>query len=193
MAFDKPFDGEYLASFDPTLCEQVLKILSNSASKLFCLDPLQTNLFNESENSVLMPHITDIINKSISGCSVRSSFKEAVVKPLLKIYGLDKENFKDYRPVSNLPFISKVLGKVIAIWIDRHLEQNHLNDDLQSAYRKRHSTETALLRVHHDIAVALDNNSCAVLVMSDLSAAFDELDHDILHTQTSGAYLWYHG
>lgn len=63
------------------------------------------------------------------------------------------------------------MEKVIAIWIDGHLEQNHLNDDLQSAYRKYHSTETALLCVHHDIAVALGNNRYAVLVMLDLSTA----------------------
>lgn len=116
---------------------------------------------------MLVPHITDILNKSISECSVPSSFKEAVIKPLLKKSGLNKENFKNYRPVSNFPLISKVLEKVIAIRIDRHLKQNHLNDNLQSAYRKHHSTETAHLRVHHDIAVALDNNSCPVLVMLD--------------------------
>lgn len=181
MAFDKPFDGHFLTIFDPTSCDEVLKMLSNSASKTCCLDPLPTNLLKKCESSVLVPHITDIINKSISECSVPSRFKEAVVKPLLKKSGLDKENLKNYRPVSNLPFISKVLEKVIAIRIDRHLKQNHLNDNLQSAYRKHHSHETALFRVHHDIAVALDNNSCAVLVMLDLSAAFDVLDHDILH------------
>ncbi|XP_061186395.1 uncharacterized protein LOC133194455 [Saccostrea echinata] len=189
MAFDKPFEGEELVNFDPTTCEEVLKILSNSAPKTCCLDPLPTNLLKECESSVLVPHITDIINKSISECSVPSSFKEAVVKPLLKKQGLDKECFKNYRPVSNLPFISKVLEKVFAIRIDRHLEQNRLNDDLQSAYRKYHSTETALLRVHHDIAAALDNNSCAVLVMLDLSAAFDVIDHGILYKRLAHTFV----
>ena len=59
---------------------------------------------------------------------------------------------------------------------------------MQSAYRERHSTETALLRVHHDIALALDNNSCAALVMLDLSAAFDVIDHNILHHRLEYSY-----
>ena len=57
---------------------------------------------------------------------------------------------------------------------------NSLHDDIQSAYRTGHSTETALLRVHHDITYALDNNACVILLMLDLSAAFDVIDHDIL-------------
>lgn len=84
------------------------------------------------ESSVLVPYITDIINRLISECSVPSNFKEAVVKLLLKKSCLDKENFKNYRPVSNLPFVSKVFENVIAIRIDRHSKQNHFNDNLQS-------------------------------------------------------------
>jgi hypothetical protein len=57
---------------------------------------------------------------------------------------------------------------------------NSLHDDMQSAYRTGHSTETALLRVHHDITYALDNNACVILLMLDLSSAFDVIDHDIL-------------
>ena len=103
-----------------------------------------------------------------------------MVRPLLKKPSLDIEVLKNYRPVSNLPFISKVLEKVVATRLDRHLESNILHDSRQSAYRSGHSTETALLRVHHDIAAALDNNCHAVLVMLDLSAAFDVIDHPIL-------------
>jgi len=76
--------------------------------------------------------------------------------------------------------LSKVLEKVVAACLEHHLDRNSLHDDVQSAYRSCHSTATALLRVHHDITVALDNNCCAVLLMLDLSAAFDTIDHDIL-------------
>lgn len=87
MAFDKPFDGQFLANFDPASCEEVLNILSNSESETCCLDPLPTNLLKECESSVLVhvPHITDIINKSISECSVSSCFKEAVVNKELAL------------------------------------------------------------------------------------------------------------
>jgi hypothetical protein len=87
---------------------------------------------------------------------------------------------KNYRPVSNLPFISKILEKVINSRLEDHLQPNHLHDRQQSAYRVHHSTETSLLRVHHDITSALDKGSSVVLLMLDLSAAFDVNDHNIL-------------
>ena len=102
------------------------------------------------------------------------------VKPLLKKPSLDKELLKNYRPVSNLPYISKVIEKVVAKRLDDHINENSLYDNLQSAYRAFHSTETALLRVHHDIAASLDMGNCVALVMLDLSAAFDLIDHTIL-------------
>ena len=87
---------------------------------------------------------------------------------------------KNYRPVSNLPFLSKVLEKIVAARLDSHLALNNLQDRYQSAYRKHFSTETALLKVQSDILAALDEGSCVALIMLDLSAAFDTLDHEIL-------------
>jgi hypothetical protein len=107
---------------------------------------------------------------------------------LLKKPGLDKEVLKNYRPVSNLPFVSKIVEKVVAKRIDHHLNSNNLQDNLQSAYRSCHSTETALLRVHRDIATSLDSNCCTVLVMLDLSAAFDVIDHHILFRRLEHTY-----
>ena len=77
---------------------------------------------------------------------------------------------------------------VVARQLESHLDANKLHDDLQSAYRARHSTETALLRVHQDIAAALDNNSCVALIMLDLSAAFDVIDHPILLKRLEHSY-----
>ena len=92
---------------------------------------------------------------SLVESSVPSTFKKAVVRPLLKKPTLDKEVLKNYRPVSNLPFISKV----VATKIESHIMLKSLHDDMQSAYRTGHSTETALPSVHHDITYALDNNA----------------------------------
>lgn len=101
--------------------------------------------------------------------------KSAIVKPLFKKPQLDPNDLKNYRPVSNLPFVSKVIERVVALQLNTHLEQNHLLDPLQSAYRRKHSTETALLRVH--IADAVDKGHCVILILHDLSAAFDTIDH----------------
>ena len=68
----------------------------------------------------------------------------------------------------------------VAARLEKHINTYQLHDHVQSAYRNRHSTETALLRVHHDITLALDGNACVALVMLDLSAAFDVIDHNIL-------------
>ena len=69
---------------------------------------------------------------------------------------------------------------MVANRIRSHLEEYHLFDKYQLAYRAAHSTETALLRVHHDITSTLDKGSTVALVMLDQSAAFDVIDHDIL-------------
>ena len=86
----------------------------------------------------------------------------------------------NYRPISNLPFISKLTEKVIAKRIEEHLMHNYLNDIYQSAYRRGYSTETALLKVLSDITEALDGGSTTGLIMLDLSAAFDLINHPIL-------------
>jgi hypothetical protein len=115
----------------------------------------------------------------------------------LKKPALEKYILKNYRPVSNLPFISKVLEKVVKSRLENYLASNYLHDRVQSAYCAGHSSETKLLRVHHDITCALDKNRCAVLVMLDLSAAFDVIDHTILRKRleysfgiSGGALQW---
>jgi len=107
-------------------------------------------------------------------------FETSHHNPLLKRPGLDKEQMKNYRPICDLPFISKLIEKVVSRHIEEYLEYNDLNDIYQSAYRRGHSTETALLKVHSDIAEALDKGYMTALIMVDLSAAFDLIDHPIL-------------
>ena len=120
-----------------------------------------------------------IINQSLQTGVFPSSFKKAVITPLLKKPSLDCI-FKNYRPISNLSFISKVLEKVVAAQLTSHLTEHHLLETFQSAYRQHHSTETALLRVQNDILCALDSQCTVLLLLIDLSAAFDTVDHQIL-------------
>ena len=143
------------------------------------LDPIPTWLLKKCID-VLLPLVTSIINMSLSTNQVPLDFKSARIRPLLKKPGLDPDTLKNYRPVSNLPFLSKVLEKVIDAQLEHHLTVNNLHEIHQSAYKKLHSTETALLKVQSDILKSLDNGSVCALVMLDLSAAFDTLDHSIL-------------
>ena len=95
----------------------------------------------------------------------------------------------NYRPVSNLSFVSKILGRVKLKQIEGHLATNKLMDVLQSAYRAMHLTETALLKVQNDILSALDQEgSVVVLVKLDLSAAFDTIDHAFLPSRLREMY-----
>ena len=111
---------------------------------------------------------------------IPSSLKKAVVVPLLKKSSLNQEVLKHFRPVSNLSYLSKVIERVVAKRIRDHMDLNNLHELLQSAYKKFHSCETALLKVKDDILRAIDDKKCVLLVLLDLSAAFDTVDHQKL-------------
>ena len=143
----------------------------------FCnLDPFPTAGVKKLINCLASP-ITVIINKSLSSGYVPTSMKKALVRPGLKDSSLDPEMNSSYRPVSNLSFLSKVMERVVNNQLDEHLEANSLLDDSQSAYRQHHSTETLLIKVQSDILDALDRGYATILVMLDISAAFDVVDH----------------
>ena len=127
----------------------------------------------------LMP-ITQIVNTSLASGEFPSRFKRAVILPLIKKASLDCSELKNYQPVSNLSFISKVLERVVASRLNTYLSEQSLCDPSQSAYQQHHSVETTLLKVHNNIMLAMDNNDAIMLVLLDLSAAFDTIDHAIL-------------
>ena len=110
------------------------------------------------------------------------------MRPLLKKSNLDPENLKNYRPVSNLSFLSKILEKIVLSQINVHLTENGLQEVFQSAYKAKHSTETALLKVTSDLLCSTDRGEVSVLALLDLSAAFDTLDHEILLKRMSTTY-----
>ena len=91
---------------------------------------------------------------------------------MIKKSSLDLDNLANYRPVSKLPFLSKVIERIVVSQIDCYLMDNNLYPSKQSAYRCQNSTETVFLRLVNDIAVALDNNLDVALIFLDLSSAF---------------------
>ena len=99
---------------------------------------------------------------------------------MVKKPNLDPEVLGNYRPVSNLPYLSKILKRGVADQLQAHLDTNSLHVKFQSAYRHGHSPQTALLRILNDLLVMIDGGNNAVLVLLDLSAAFDTLDHMLL-------------
>ena len=186
-----------LSKFEEIDEKTVKDIILESPSKSCELDSIPTNLMKSCINE-LLPAITSIINTSLSTGHVPTIFKRAIIKPLLKKHNLDQNDLKNYRPVSNLPFLSKILEKVVLKQLLQHFDLNKLRETFQSAYRALHSTETALVRVFNDIIMSLDSGNVCLLSLLDLSAAFDTIDHNILLNRlktnfniTGNSLLWF--
>ena len=150
-----------------------------SPIKSCTLDPVPTFLVRELID-LLLPYIANMVNASLADGFLPDSQKHAIVSPLLKKPGLDVADMANYRPVSNLTFVSKVTERVVASQLNEYLVANDLLPRYQSAYRKRHSTKTAMMRVWSDVLMAADRRQVTLLGLLDLSAAFDCVDHDIL-------------
>ena len=121
-----------------------------------------------------------IVNLCFTSGVFPTPCKSSIIFLLIKKQGPDPEILKNYRPVANLSFISKIIEKAIATQIHDHLINNDIVDNFQSAYKAGHSCETALLRVYTDIVASIGRGNGAMLVLLDLSAAFDTIDHDNL-------------
>ena len=168
-----------LSNLDRTTDAEIKKIVMAGNSKSCQLDPIPTTLLKDCIDC-LLPTLTLIVNTSISENIMPTSLKAATVTPLLKKPTLDCNNMANYRPVSNLPYLSKLIEKVVVRQLDTHLTTNSQHQLHQSAYRKLHSTETALIKITDDLLCAMDSSQCSILIMLDQSAAFDTVDQKLL-------------
>ena len=175
---ERCFTGSTITAFEAIRREAVNRIIQSSPTKTCDFDPIPTSLLKKCIE--LTPIITTIVNESLTSGTYPDIFKEALVRPLLKKKGTNIDELKNYRPVSNLHFISKVMEKAVASQLETHLVHNELLDTLQSGYRAYHSTEAAMLKISNGILTNKDNNESTGLVRIDLSAAFDLVDHSIL-------------
>ena len=166
-----------LNSFGCLMENEVQDLIQASAKKSCALDAIPTSLVIHL--TPLRPVITHIINSSLLTGHFPDKWEEALVKSVIKKKGLDAL-FTNLRPTSNLQYISKLTERAVYDQIYHHMMTHKLFPLLQSAYRKGHSTETALLREQNDILMNMDRQQVTLLVLFDLSVAFDTVDHRIL-------------
>ena len=128
----------------------VRRVLTSSPAKTCALDPLPTSVLLDVVD-VLLPFICVMCNTSLREGCLPSSQKEAIITPVLKKQSADPDEPRNYRPISNLTFISKVLERIVVEQVTQHLDAASLMPEFQSAYRKHHCTESALMKVTSDI------------------------------------------
>ena len=167
-----------LSQFDPMTSEEVTRIISSIATKSCKLYAIPTSVLKQITLSIV-PTITKIISISLTQGKFAEEWKAAIVHPLLKKLGSELTP-ANYRPVSNLSFLSKLLEKCTLQQFNKHCITNMLLPDYQSAYRKNYSTETSLIKLINDILKAMEKQEVTALTALDLSAAFDTVIHEIL-------------
>ena len=128
------------------------------------LDPISAPILKECKTT-LLPVLTKIVNLSLQTSTMPTQLKEAFSKPKLKKDSLDPEVYSNFRPISNLKFVSKMIEKAVVHQLKYHLTENNMDESFQSAYKQFHSTETALVKVQNDILSEIDNKNCIVLIL----------------------------
>ncbi len=174
------------STFKPLSQEEVKKLVMQSKSTSCDLDPIPTPLLKDCIE-VILPVLTKMVNLSLQSGVFPNEWKLALVIPLIKKFGLETI-LSNFRPVSNLPFVSKLVERAVVQQDNGHIQANCPLPLCASAYREGHSTESALLKVQADILHNMELQKVTLLVLIDLSAAFDTIDHDILLTRLENKF-----
>jgi len=152
----RPFVGSPLSVFTSVSSAEVVKLIRTMPNKLSPRDVLPTSLLKSCMDE-FAPVIAHLTNRSFTDGVFPHLFKTAQVLPLLKKPGLDRDNPANYRPISNLSTISKIVERLVLVRLRPHLLASGNFNPLQSAYRSGHSTETALLRMMDSFYKAADD------------------------------------
>ena len=164
------------SSFEKVSQLTVKECILISGPKSCELDPIPSKLLIEYLDSIL-PSLTDLFNSSLASGIFPQCFKSALVTPILKKRCLDHNDLNNYRPVSNLCLIAKILEKLVLSQVSSYLNSHNLQNTCQSAYHSGHSTEAAFLKVVNDLFLSLNKGNISVLALLDLSSAFGTIDH----------------
>jgi Reverse transcriptase (RNA-dependent DNA polymerase) len=153
-------------------------MINRLPDKSSAADPMPTSVL-KAVSDLLSPYVAALFNRSISCGCFPSPFKKSFITPIVKKPGLDPEDVKSYRPISNLSVLSKVMERLATRRPTDYIKASGLLPPLQWGFRQSFSTETAVLKVLSDLLAAVDRGDVGVLVLLDL-AAFDIVDRMIM-------------
>ena len=169
------------------LQDEVALVIKEMGTKSCESDPIPTWLFKNCMDE-LLPYVTLIVNLSLQTGSFPDNMKSAIVRATIKKAHLDADDLKNYRPISNLSFLSKVIEKCVHKQLTKYITDSSLYAEFQSGYRKAHSCETAVLKIHNDILLMVDKKKHVILMLLDLTAAFDTINHELLINKLKRSY-----
>ena len=159
--------------FEALSIEEIKKLIGSINPKTCqMLDPMPTTLVKACAEE-LSPFFQGIVNSIIKSAKYPKSLKESALIPILKKKGLDTEDLKNYRPVSQGSFLNKVIDRSLHLQITKYLEKYELESPLQTGYKAHHSTETLLLALNNHLLMNFEGGKIQILVTLDFSAAFD--------------------
>ena len=173
--------------FEEVSPEKLKRIIKDMPDKTCDLDPIPTWLVKGCMHE-LAPVLCRFINLSLGCSSVPDLLQQALVFPTIKNPHGDKDALSNYRPVSNLSFVSKLLEKIVLEQLNSYLNENELLNKHQSGYRVGHSCETLLMGMFDDLLRDLDGGMVTGLFLLDMSAAFDTVDHGKLLEVLEGRF-----
>ncbi|KAK3507805.1 hypothetical protein QTP70_000877 [Hemibagrus guttatus] len=170
-----------LMQLSTVAAEEVLQITQSCNPTTCPLDPVPSAML-QTISPDLLPFITTVINGSLTSGHVPTVFKKARVIPILKKPALDPSDISNYRLTNNITslILSKILECIVCNQLSDYLMQNNLHDPKKSGFKAAHSTETALLAVTEKLHAARSAKLSSVLILLDLSAAFDTVNHKTL-------------
>ena len=172
------FQGEKLTMFEPVTVEELHSLIIEYGIKTSADDPIPVKILQSVIDVMLQPY-SELINLSFTEGFI-DGIKSSIIYPLYKDGSHDVDALKNYRPINNLEFFSKLIERTVLSRLNKHMSANKLHSSSQYGYKKGHSTELLLLELVDEILTGYDNGQCTIVLFLDLSAAFDTIDINML-------------